>query len=170
MVAEQVLLARENEARARSIELCSELEPAPMTGDPRLVERLVANLADNALAYNSNPGRIHVATGRRGDVAVLSITNTGPLVDDDAVDRLTQPFERLAAERTGHRDGSGLGLSIVQAIANAHAGSLTILPRPRGGLTVEVTFPSPDAPDQEGLRPVTDSVFGGRPIALRAVR
>ncbi len=73
-------------------------------------------------------------TGRRGDVALLSITNPGPVVDAGAVDRLTQPFERLATERTGHGDGSGLGLSIVQAIVNAHAGSLTLRPR-RGGLS-----------------------------------
>jgi signal transduction histidine kinase len=143
MVAEQVLLSRENEARARSIELRSVLEPAPVTGDPRLAERLIANLADNALAYNARPGRIEVTTERRGDVAVLSVTNTGPVVEAGAVGRLTQPFVRLATERTGHPDGSGLGLSIVQAIVNAHAGSLTIRPRPGGGLTVEVTFPSP---------------------------
>jgi len=145
MVAEQVVLSRENEARARSIELRSVLGPAPVTGDPRLAERLVANLVDNALAYNTNPGRIDVTTDRRGDVAVLSVTNTGPVVDAGAVGRLTQPFVRLAAERTGHTDGSGLGLSIVQAIVNAHAGSLTIRPRSRGGLTVEVTLPSPAA-------------------------
>jgi len=154
-VAEQVLLSREPRARARSIELRSVLEPAPVTGDPRLVERLVANLADNALAYNSNPGRVEVITERRGGVAVLSITNTGPVVDASAVGRLTQPFERLATERTGHPDGSGLGLSIVQAIVNAHTGSLTIRPRPGGGLAVAVTFPSPDAADHEGPGPVT---------------
>jgi signal transduction histidine kinase len=155
VVAEQVLLSREPGARARSIELRSVLEPAPVTGDPRLVERLVANLADNALAYNSNPGRIDVITERRGGVAVLSITNTGPVVDAGAVGRLTQPFERLATERTGHPDGSGLGLSIVQAIVNAHAGSLTIIPRPGGGLAVAVTLPSPGAADHEGPGPVT---------------
>ncbi len=109
---------------------------------PRLAERLLANLVDNALAYNSAPGRIDVMTGRRGDVVLLSITNTGAVVDAGAVDRLTQPFERLETERTGHGDGSGLGLSIVQAIVNAHAGSLTLRPRYGGGLTVEATFPS----------------------------
>jgi signal transduction histidine kinase len=168
VVAEQVLLSRESGAWARSIELRSVLEPAPVTGDPRLVERLVANLADNALAYNSNPGRIDVITKRRGDVAVLSITNTGPVIDAGAVDRLTQPFERLATERTGHPEGSGLGLSIVQAIVNAHTGSLTIRPRPRGGLTVDVTFPSPDPADHEEPRSMTNNVFGVRPIALKS--
>jgi len=142
ILAEQILLTRQVQARDRSIEVRSVLAPAPMTGDPRLAERLVANLVDNALAYNSAPGRIDMMTGRRGDVALLSITNTGPVVDAGAVDRLTQPFERLATERTGHGDGSGLGLSIVQAIVNAHAGSLALRPRHGGGLTVEATFPS----------------------------
>jgi signal transduction histidine kinase len=142
ILAEQVLLTGQSRARERSIEVRSVLAPAPMTGDPRLVERLLANLVDNALAYNSAPGHIDIMTERRGDIALVSITNTGPVVDASAVDRLTRPFERLETERTGHKDGSGLGLSIVQAIVNAHAGSLTIRPRPRGGLTVKVTFPS----------------------------
>ena len=107
ILAEQILLTRQVQARDRSIEVRSVLAPAPMTGDPRLAERLVANLVDNALAYNSAPGRIDMMTGRRGDVALLSITNTGPVVDAGAVDRLTQPFERLATERTGHGAARG---------------------------------------------------------------
>jgi signal transduction histidine kinase len=142
ILAEQVLLTCQSRARERSIEVRCVLAPAPMTGDPRLAERLLANLVDNALAYNSSPGRIDLRTERHGNIALLSITNTGPVVDAGAVDRLTRPFERLASERTGHGDGLGLGLSIVQAIVNAHAGFLAIRPRPRGGLTVEVTFHS----------------------------
>jgi len=157
ILAEQVLLTRESQARARSIDLRSVLAPAPVAGDPRLVERLIANLADNALAYNSSPGRIEVTTGRRGGAALLSVTNAGPVVDAGAVGRLTQPFERLAPERTGHGEGSGLGLSIVQAIVSAHEGSLTIRARRQGGLTVEVTFASPGAADHEGPRPAQSS-------------
>jgi signal transduction histidine kinase len=142
ILAEQVLLTRERDARIHSIRVRSDLEPAPVTGDPRLLERLVANLVDNALAYNCDPGRIDIRTECRGDVALLSVTNTGPVVDAGAVGRLTEPFERLETERTGNGEGSGLGLSIVQAIINAHGGSLTIRPRSRGGLTVEVTLPS----------------------------
>jgi signal transduction histidine kinase len=153
ILAEQVLLARQSRARERSIEVRCVLAPAPMTGDPRLAERLLANLADNALAYNSTPGRIDMMTERRGDVAFLSITNTGRVIDAGSVDRLTRPFERLATERTGHGDGSGLGLSIVQAIVNAHAGSLTLRPRPGGGLTVEAAFPSADSAADEDPKP-----------------
>jgi signal transduction histidine kinase len=153
ILAEHVILARQTRARERSIEIRSVLASAPMTGDPRLAERLVANLADNALAYNSVPGRIDIMTGRRGDAAFVSITNTGPVIDAGDADRLTRPFERLATERTGHAEGSGLGLSIVQAIVNAHAGSLTLRPRPGGGLTVEAAFPSADSAADENPKP-----------------
>jgi signal transduction histidine kinase len=153
VLAEQVLLARHSRARARSITICSTLAPAPMAGDLRLAERLVGNLVDNALAYNAAPGWIDLMTGRRGDVAFVSVSNTGPVVDPGAVDRLTRPFERLGTERTGHEDGSGLGLSIVQAIVNAHAGSLTLRPRPGGGLTVEATFPRADSTADEDPKP-----------------
>jgi signal transduction histidine kinase len=149
----QVLLARRSRARERSITIRPVLRPAPVTGDPRLAERLLANLADNALAYNAAPGRVEVMTGRRGGLAFVSVSNTGPVVDPADIDRLTRPFERLAGERTGHQDGSGLGLSIVQAIVNAHAGALTLRPRPGGGLTVEATFPSPDSPAEENPEP-----------------
>jgi len=151
VLAGQVLLAREHDVRVRSVEVRSDLGPAPMAGDPRLVERLVANLVDNGLAYNRDPGRLDVVTGHRGDVAVLSVANTGPVVEASAVGRITQPFERLGTERTGHGAGSGLGLSIVQAIVGAHEGTLTIAPRPAGGLTVEVTFPSPAAAQPRAL-------------------
>jgi signal transduction histidine kinase len=153
VLAEQVLLARQSRARGYSIEVRSVLAPAPLTGDPRLAERLVANLVDNALAYNSAPGWIEMMTGWRGDVAFVSVANPGPVVDAGAVDRLTRPFERLSTGRTGRRHGSGLGLSIVQAIVTAHTGSLTLRPRPGGGLTVEATFPRADSTADEGPKP-----------------
>jgi signal transduction histidine kinase len=153
VLAEQVLLARQSRARARFITIRSVLAPAPMTGDSHLTERLVANLVDNALAYNAAPGWIDLMTGRRGDMAFVSVSNTGPIVDAGDVDQLTRPFERLATERTGHRDGSGLGLSIVQAVVNAHAGSLTLRPRPGGGLTVEAAFPGSDSAADEDPKP-----------------
>jgi DNA-binding response OmpR family regulator/signal transduction histidine kinase len=172
ILAEQVLLTREFRARERSIEVRRVLAPALVAGDPRLAERLLANLADNALAYNSTPGRIDMMTGRRGDVAFVSITNTGPVVDAIAVDRLTRPFERLATERTGHADGSGLGLSIVQAIVNAHAGALTLRPRPGGGLTVEAAFPSTDSTADENPepRPPRSDAKGAHATASRTHR
>jgi signal transduction histidine kinase len=119
---------------------------APASGDPRLAERLIANLADNALAHNTPGGWIEVVTGTKDSRAVLSVLNTGPVVPAAAVGRLLQPFQRLGTERTSHSEGLGLGLSIVQAIAQAHGAALTIRPQPGGGLHAEVSFPPP-SPD-----------------------
>ena len=71
----------------------------------------------------------------------MSITNTGPAVPPEEIERLFQPFQRLGGARTRHDSGHGLGLSIVHAIANAHDAELTARARPQGGLTIEVSFP-----------------------------
>jgi signal transduction histidine kinase len=117
------------------------LAKAPTNGDPRLIERLVANLLDNALHYNVPHGRVSVSTRRIDGSAVLTVTNTGPVIPEDEIDRLFQPFQRLDRERTS-QGGVGLGLSIVQAIAQAHDASLSVRPEPGGGLHVEVAFPT----------------------------
>jgi signal transduction histidine kinase len=111
------------------------LEPAPVTGDPRLVEILVTNLVDNAVRHNVPGGRVEVTTGG----SRLTVTNTGPVVPPGEVDRLFEPFQRLGPQRL--HGGHGLGLAIVRAIATAHDATVTAVPNPGGGLTVEVQFP-----------------------------
>jgi signal transduction histidine kinase len=148
-VTDQVLVHRRSEAARRGLELHAALSPAPATGDARLVERLVANLVDNALRHNVPDGRVEVATNTDAGHAVLSVTNTGPTVPVAAVDQLIQPFQRLVPERT-HREGVGLGLSIVQAIATTHDATLRLRPQPEGGLHVDVSFPPPSRrPDSQ---------------------
>jgi signal transduction histidine kinase len=143
-VMSQVLAVRHVEAQDRKLTLCAALGPAPTTGSPHLAERLAANLVDNALRYNMPGGRVEVSTGTRNDRVALSVLNTGPVVPAAAVERLFQPFQRLAADRRSRGEGLGLGLSIVQAIADAHGASVAAHPQPGGGLLVEVTFPDPD--------------------------
>jgi signal transduction histidine kinase len=118
------------------------LEPARMIGDPRLVERLAANLVDNALRHNTPGGWVRITTGTDGGRAVLHVVNTGPPIPADRVDALFQPFQRYEP-RTGHTDGHGLGLSIVAAIADAHRAEVVAVPGPEGGLDITVTFPAP---------------------------
>jgi signal transduction histidine kinase len=142
-LAGHVLAARQPGAQDRQLAIHSALAPAPATGDPRLAERLIANLADNALRYNVPGGHLKVVTGTRNSRAVLTVINTGPVVPAAAVGRLLQPFQRLGTDRTSHGEGLGLGLSIVQAIAHAHGATLTIRPQPGGGLHAEVSFPPP---------------------------
>jgi signal transduction histidine kinase len=141
-VTATILHARRHEAKRRGLSLQATLEAAATSGDPRLAERLVANLLDNALRHNRRGGRVDVVTATRNGQALLSVSNSGPVVPLDEVDRLFQPFQRLGADRTDHSDGIGLGLSIVAAIATAHAATLTTRAQPAGGLDIEVGFPS----------------------------
>ena len=126
--------------------------PAPLEGDPLLVERLVVNLLTNAIHHNLVDGRVEVVTGVKEGRAVLSVTNTGPLIPPAEVDRLFQPFQRLDPHRSHYKDGHGLGLSIVRAIATAHRASINAHPMPDGGLTVSVTFPKPTNPQRAMTR------------------
>jgi signal transduction histidine kinase len=114
------------------------LGPAPAEGDPRLAESLVANLVDNALRYNVPGGSVTVSVTAIDGRAVLSVSNTGPVIPAEQVDRLFQPFQRLTGERL--QGGYGLGLAIVRAIAEAHNAALTATARPEGGLDVRVRF------------------------------
>jgi signal transduction histidine kinase len=133
------LVARTLADRGREdVEIEAVLEPAPVVGDPALVDRLVANLCDNALQYNVPRGTVEISTGRSNGTAVLRIANTGPVIPPDKVDELFEPFQRL--HRTADDGHHGLGLSIVRAIATAHGATLTAHARVHGGLTVQVTF------------------------------
>ncbi len=115
------------------------LEPAVISGDPVLVEHLIANLVDNAVRYNSAGGDIWIATGSAAGGSRLTVANTGPVVSPADADRIFQPFERIS-DRTSH-DGSGLGLAIVASIAAIHGGAVAAQPRDSGGLSVTITIP-----------------------------
>jgi signal transduction histidine kinase len=115
-----------------------------VSGDPGLVERLVANLVENAVRYNVPGGWVAAGTSVNGDGrGVLSVANSGPIVPPGETERLLEPFRRLNGDRTGHGRGVGLGLSIVDAIATAHRAEVRVAARPEGGLDVSVTFPRP---------------------------
>jgi signal transduction histidine kinase len=122
------------------------LGPAALDGDPRLIERLVANLVGNAIGHNVAGGHVQVATRVTEGKAVLTVTNTGPVIPGSEVGRLFQPFQRLNPGRAHHKDGHGLGLSIVRAIADAHDATVTATPQPHGGLSIQVSFPAPGDP------------------------
>jgi signal transduction histidine kinase len=107
-VAADALEARRDEAQARGVTVTADLGPAPALGDPRLAERLVANLADNAIRYNGPGGLVEITAGRRDDRAFLAVTNTGPVIPPDQLGRLFQPFQRLAEGRRAELRQTGL--------------------------------------------------------------
>jgi signal transduction histidine kinase len=124
-----------NGVRVRSV-----LSEARTAGDPALVERLAANLVDNAVHHNEPGGLVSVWTGLEGGCPTLRVVNAGPVIPPEEVGALVEPFRRLNVDRTGHTRGVGLGLSIVGAIATAHGAELRVGARAEGGLEVDVRF------------------------------
>ena len=142
-VAREAAQACAPDAARRGLHVDARIAPAVVHGDARLVGRLALNLMQNALRYNVPGGRVELAVAARDRRAALRVANTGPPVPPDEIERLLQPFQRLATGRGGERDGAGLGLSIVAAVARAHGADLAARSGPQGGLEIEVTFPAP---------------------------
>jgi signal transduction histidine kinase len=117
-----------------------------VAGSPALLSRLVENVIDNAVGHNIPGGWIDITTTTSGAGARLVVENGGPVLDQRQAAELSQPFRRLEADRVGTDQGSGLGLSIVAAIAEAHGGSLDLQARPGGGLRVCVDLPAAAIP------------------------
>jgi signal transduction histidine kinase len=142
-VTDSVLLDRRQETQRRGIRINASIVTTPAIGDPGLVERLVANLVDNALRHNVAGGRVDISTVSAPGRATLSVSNTGPVVVASVVDRLFLPFQQAGSERVGGSDGHGLGLTIVRAIAEAHEATVTAAARSEGGMEISVTFRVP---------------------------
>lgn len=144
-VTRALLQARTHEIERRQLRGDTELDPAWTDGDRQLLERLVANLLDNAIAHNTPGGWLSVTTSTREGRVILSVLNTGPVIPPDDLDRLQQPFQRLSAERTNRGEGHGLGLSIIAAITTSHGGALHLDARREGGLHAQVELLSSPA-------------------------
>jgi len=118
------------------------LDEAPVTGDGVLLERLIANLLDNAERYNIPGGTVTVSTATDDGASLVRVVNTGQVVPPDQVGRLFLPFTRLD-DRTRH-DGFGLGLALVSSIATVHNGTVHATAPAAGGLDITVRFPRRD--------------------------
>jgi signal transduction histidine kinase len=164
-VTRGVLVARQEEAGRRDVRIDAQLSAAPAKGDPGLAEILVANLVDNAIRHNLPGGQAEIRVAPAAAGAVLSVSNSGPVIAPDELGRLFQPFRQLGAERISHGGGYGLGLAIVRAIADAHGATLAARARPGGGLGIEVSFPShpPHQPAPTSRRSSRRRIF---PVAV----
>jgi signal transduction histidine kinase len=141
-IAQPALESARAEIDRRQLELHVDLRPAAVRGDAALLERLVANLLDNAVGYNQAEGRVVISTATESGRAILSVANSGPEVPREQLERLFEPFQRLEVGRARSDGHHGLGLSIVRAIAAAHGATVVAEPRDGGGLLVVVSFPA----------------------------
>ncbi len=127
-------------ASANQVDLTLELADATAWGDRALLERLVANLVENGIRHNVTGGWVRAEVAQDGGQAVLRVSNSGPRLSPEEVESFFEPFVRRQETGAG-RGGLGLGLSIVQAIVQAHDGALSAQARRSGGLDVEVRLP-----------------------------
>ncbi|WP_328604362.1 HAMP domain-containing histidine kinase [Amycolatopsis sp. NBC_00345] len=135
---------RSADAQEKGLTVTVGLPPATAAqGSPALLARLVDNVIDNAVTHNEDGGWIEVTGSANEEEAAFTVETGGRHLDQREVDRLARPFERLGGERTG---SSGLGLSIVAAVAAAHGGRLALHARPEGGLRVSITLPAAKTP------------------------
>jgi len=128
-------------AEERGIDLEAQIEPVMVRGEPQFLSQAVANLIDNALKYApAGSGRVEVVVRKR-DQACLIVRDNGPGIDEADRKRVTERFVRLDDARA--TEGSGLGLSLVRAVARMHGGGLTF--RDNGpGLVAEISLPLAD--------------------------
>ena len=148
LLAEEALEELLPLAERRGLQVAAGGDPAPTLGSPALLVQLASNLVLNAIVHNVPGGTVQVRTRRAGEVVELVVENTGPVVADDLVARLVEPFqrgsERVRTEQRGDHAGVGLGLAIVRTITRAHRGRLRIRARHGGGLVVQVELPTAD--------------------------
>jgi two-component system sensor histidine kinase VanS len=130
-------------AEKRDISIKTSGEPTPTVGSHTLLLQMTTNLVHNAIVHNlPEHGGVWVATSVAPEGVLLTVENTGKELGPQLVATLAEPFLRGADRARNDHAGVGLGLAIVKSIAEAHDGTLTLLPRPAGGLRVTLQLPA----------------------------
>ena len=130
-------------AEKRGVTIETSGDTTPTIGSPALLLQMTTNLVHNAIVHNlPDQGTVWVTTSVHPKSVVLTVENTGEKLTPQLVSTLAEPFHRGTRRiRTDHA-GVGLGLAIVKSITQAHDGTLTLTPRPAGGLRVTVQLPA----------------------------
>ncbi|WP_304450814.1 cell wall metabolism sensor histidine kinase WalK [Nocardiopsis sp. YSL2] len=149
-VAETVLSQLSGDIEESGLRLRRDLRPGAVVGDPVLLERLAANLVENALKYNVEDGEITVRSGMYEGVPAIQVENSGKVIPAYEIEGLFEPFRRGSGDRVGSGRSAGLGLSIVRSVVRAHEGVVTAWPRAGGGLVITVCLPlaPPEVPER----------------------
>jgi heavy metal sensor kinase len=111
-----------------------------ISGDNRLIQRMIANLLDNAIKYTPAGGSIEMTVNTVNDAATITVKDTGIGISEKDIPRIFERFYRCDPSRS--EAGIGLGLSFARAIARAHGGDITVTSIPDQGSTFTVTLPN----------------------------
>jgi two-component system OmpR family sensor kinase len=125
-------------------------EPAPVTGDPHALRRAVDNLLANVRAHTPSQALAHIRVGSADDRVFLEVVDTGPGVPPEQASRVFDRFYRADPARSSDRGGTGLGLSVVATIAEAHGGSVELVSTVGHGATFRMRFPAGRAGTRQG--------------------
>lgn len=130
--------ARENR---QSLTLALDRAPGEMLADARAFKQIVLNLAGNAVKFTQSGGTIEIGVRDEGGDAVLWVRDNGPGIPADRIEGLFNPFERVDNAYSGANGGTGLGLSLVKALAGLHGGTVALESELGEGTLVSVRFP-----------------------------
>ncbi len=133
-----------------------------VTGNARLLQSAIENVVRNAVRY-TEPGtsvqvRLEQGIGAKGPEAVVRVTDSGPGVPEEALDKLFLPFYRIDDARGRQTGGVGLGLAITERAVTLHGGVIRAVNRPQGGLMVEIRLPLATEASDEGNPRIADTV------------
>lgn len=141
-------------AERRGVSIDTSGAITPTLGSHALLLQLTTNLVHNAIVHNlPEQGAVWVKTSVRPRTVVLTVENTGEKLPPQLVSTLTEPFRRGTERMRTSHSGVGLGLAIVKTITQAHDGTLTLTPRPAGGIRITVELPA--------ISPRTDGAESG---------
>lgn len=139
-LVEEVLADLEPLAQEKTIHLTAQCDAVTMTGSDILLYRLVYNLVENAIKYNTPGGTVTVGAVQQDKHIRLTVADTGTGIPEELKERVFEPFFRLDKSRSRALGGVGLGLALVREIVNVHGGSISVKDNPDGGTTFEVVF------------------------------
>ncbi|MDQ0946715.1 two-component system sensor histidine kinase VanS [Streptomyces phaeochromogenes] len=143
LIAEEAAETLHPLAEKNGVALETSGDISPTSGSPALLLQLATNLVHNAIVHNvAEQGTVWVHTGVRPKTVVLTVENTGEKLTPQRASTLTEPFQRGTERIHADQAGVGLGLAIVKTITEAHDGTLTLTPRPAGGLRITVELPA----------------------------
>lgn len=142
-LAEELVRSFQATARTQGKTFTSRVQPnILLRGDEKMIGQALSNLLDNALKYSEPEGTISLTLEKRGRSVCLEVYNTTPSISEEDLKSLFDRFYRADPSRNSRTGGHGIGLSIVQAVVQAHKGEVSASSRDGRSLTVSVTLPA----------------------------